>query len=139
LFEACLHTIIRIGAGFPRLYPRHARACPAHPRLASDNQDVDGRDHGVPAAQAQRGPCPGHDDIRFHLSETFCNLLIQQKLADSFAVKGRGEKKLAGEKLLTMKRDSSRNRYPLELRRKPGRVTAPGFFVGANVLAACAF
>jgi hypothetical protein len=64
------------------------------------------------------------------------NLLINQKLAANFAAKGGGEAKARQKKLLTLKRDSSTNRYPLELRRKPGRVTAPGFFVGANVRAA---
>jgi hypothetical protein len=66
------------------------------------------------------------------------NLLLEQKVAANFLAKDCGEGRLAGEKLLTMKRDSSRNRYPPELHRKPGRVAAPGFFVGANVLAACA-
>src|SRR4029077_9436491 len=43
--------VVSFRTGSARLYPRHARACPAHPRLAYGSQGVDGRDK------------PGHDDV----------------------------------------------------------------------------
>ena len=60
------------------------------------------------------------------------NLVLEQKVIANFAAKDRGEGKVAEEKLLTLKRDSSRNRYPQQLCRKPERFARPGFFIYAS-------
>src|ERR1051326_3380786 len=44
--------------------PRHARACPPHPRLASDRKGVDGRDIGERSDAVLRTAMPGHDENR---------------------------------------------------------------------------
>jgi hypothetical protein len=55
------------------------------------------------------------------------NPLLEQKVIANFAAKDRGEGKVAEEKLLTLKRDSSRNRYPQQLCRKPERFADRAF------------
>jgi hypothetical protein len=47
------------------------------------------------------------------------NLVLEQKVIANFAAKDRGEEKVAEEKLLTLKHDSSRKRYPQQLCRSP--------------------